>query len=196
MGRRAAGAPSVPMLRLILASCLLALPMTARAGEAVIITSPEPLPVAHDRARLFLGGSIDMGKATDWQRDMIAALADERVAILNPRRADWNPAWKPEANDPHFRQQVEWELAALDSADIIILYLAPGTQSPVSLLEMGLHARGGKLVVLCPEGFWRKGNVDITAARYGVEQVSTIEELTAVVRRRIAAANKALSAAD
>ncbi len=180
------------MLRVILASCLLALPMTARAGEAVTVTSPEPLPAAHDRARLFLGGSIDMGKATDWQRDMIAALADEKVTILNPRRADWNPAWKPEASDPHFRQQVEWELAALDSADIIILYLAPGTQSPVSLLEMGLHARGGKLVVLCPEGFWRKGNVDITAARYGVEQVSTIEELTSVVRRRIADANKAL----
>jgi hypothetical protein len=137
-----------------------------------------------------------MGKATDWQRDMIAALADEKVTILNPRRADWNPAWKPEASDPHFRQQVEWELAALDSADIIILYLAPGTQSPVSLLEMGLHARGGKLIVLCPDGFWRKGNVDITAARYGVEQVSTIEELTRLVRRRIGALNKALSAAD
>ena len=43
---------------------------------------------------------------------------------------------------------------------------------------------------------WRKGNVDITAARYGVEQVSTIAELTSVVRRRIATANKALSAAD
>lgn len=196
MGRRAAGAPFVPMLRLTLASCLLALPMTARAGEAVTITSPAPLPAAHDRVRLFLGGSIDMGKATDWQRDMIAALADEKVTILNPRRADWNPAWKPEASDPHFRQQVEWELAALDSADIIILYLAPGTQSPVSLLEMGLHARGGKLIVLCPDGFWRKGNVDITAARYGVEQVSTIEELTAVVRRRIGAVNKALSAAN
>ncbi|WP_313394410.1 nucleoside 2-deoxyribosyltransferase domain-containing protein [Sphingobium yanoikuyae] len=187
---------SISMLRLILASCLLALPMTARAGEAVTITSPAPLPAAHDRARLFLGGSIDMGKATDWQRDMIAALADEKVTILNPRRADWNPAWKPEASDPNFRGQVEWELAALDSADIIILYLAPGTQSPVSLLEMGLHARGGKLIVLCPDGFWRKGNVDITATRYGVEQVSTIEELTRVVRRRIGAVNKALPAAN
>ena len=61
---------------------------------------------------------------------------------------------------------------------------------------MGLHARGGKLIVLCPDGFWRKGNVDITATRYGVEQVSTIEELTRVVRRRIGAVNKALPAAD
>src|SRR3546814_5771597 len=61
--------------------------------------------------------------------------------------------------------------AALESADIIVMLLAPGSQSPISLLETGLHARGGKLILLCPEGFWRKGNVDITADRYGIEQV-------------------------
>ncbi|NWK95234.1 hypothetical protein DM806_06060 [Sphingobium lactosutens] len=165
--------------------------MAADAPSAVTITSPEPLPAAHDRARLFLGGSIDMGKATDWQRDMIAALAGERVAILNPRRPDWNPAWKPEASDPNFREQVEWELAALDSADIIILYFAPGSQSPVSLLEMGLHARSGKLIIFCPEGFWRKGNVDITAQRYGAKQVSSFDELLAEVRVRIETVNAA-----
>ena len=41
----------------------LATPMAAQAADAVTITSPRPLPAAHDRARLFLGGSIDMGKA-------------------------------------------------------------------------------------------------------------------------------------
>jgi hypothetical protein len=156
------------------------------------VTSPQPLPIAHDRARLFLGGSIDMGKATDWQRDMIAALGKERVAILNPRRPDWNPAWKPEADDPNFRSQVEWELAALDSADIIILYFAPGSQSPVSLLEMGLHVRSGKLIVFCPDGYWRKGNVDITAQRYGAKQVSSFDDLLSEVRGRIAAVNRQL----
>src|SRR3546814_8063343 len=55
--------------------------------------------------------------------------------------------------------------------------------SPISLLETGLHARGGKLILLCPEGFWRKGNVDITAERYGIEQVATMDELAAAVRR-------------
>lgn len=184
--------PSIPMLRLFLTSLLLVAPLAAQAAEPVVVTSPAPLPATHDRARLFLGGSIDMGKATDWQRDMIAALTDERVAILNPRRPDWNPAWKPEASDPNFRQQVEWELAALDSADIIILYFAPGSQSPVSLLEMGLHARSGKLVIYCPDGFWRKGNVDITAERYGAKQVSSFEQLLREVRGRIATVNRAL----
>lgn len=172
---------SAPLLAL---AALLASAAPAMASS-MIVTSPQALPAAHDVPRVFLGGSIDMGSATDWQADLIAALSGENVVILNPRRPDWNPAWKPEASEPEFRRQVEWELAALESADVIVMYLAPGTQSPVSLLELGLHARGGKLIVLCPEGFWRKGNVDITAARYGVTQVATIDELLKAVRQRV-----------
>src|SRR3546814_8566471 len=117
-----------------------------------------------------------MGGAADWQADLIRTLGDLDVVILNPRRPDWNPEWRPVAEEPEFRRQVEWELAALESADIIVMLLAPGSQSPISLLETGLHARGGKLILLCPEGFWRKGNVDITAERYGIEQVATRSE--------------------
>jgi hypothetical protein len=57
------------------------------------------------------------------------------------------------------------------------MYFDPNTQSPISLLELGLHARDGKLIVLCPEGFWRKGNVDIVCEKYGVKQVESFEEL-------------------
>ena len=154
-----------------------ALAQTAKGHSNVV--SPQPLPIDDSRPRVFLGGSIDMGGAPDWQAAMTAALADMDVVILNPRRPDWNPNWRPEADEPEFRRQVEWELAALESADVIVMYFAPGTQSPISLLEMGLHARGGKLIVLAPEGFWRKGNIDITAQAYGVKQVQSLPELTA-----------------
>lgn len=133
---------------------------------------------------VFLGGSIDMGSAPDWQADLIAALSEDDVVILNPRRSVWNERSRPSADDPDFREQVEWELAALEAADIIGLYLAPGSQSPISLLEIGLYARSGKLVVHCAEGFWREGNVQITAARYGVELVDSTPELLASIRRR------------
>jgi hypothetical protein len=169
------------------AAMLNAAPATAAPQRSTVITSPEPLPAAHRRPRVFLGGSIDMGHAPDWQKDMIAALAQDDVDILNPRRPDWNPAWRPQADEPEFRRQVEWELAALESADVIVLYLAPGSQSPISLLEMGLHARSGKLIVLCPPGFWRKGNVDITAERYGVQQVADLPTLTQAVKAKLAA---------
>lgn len=175
------------MRRLALAIAICCSAAQASAAErSVTVTSPQPLPDKDDRPRVFLGGSIDMGNAPDWQKQMAAALADDGVVILNPRRPDWNPAWRPEADEPEFRRQVEWELAALESADVIVLYLAPGSQSPVSLLELGLHARSGKLIVLCPPGFWRKGNVDITAARYGVEQVPDMAGLTRAVKARVA----------
>lgn len=166
--------------------------MSAFAGEGlaepVLVTSPSPLPLDHNLPRVFMGGSIDMGGAPDWQAAMTRALSDMDVVVLNPRRPDWNPAWKPEASEPEFRRQVEWELAALEASDVIVMYFAPGTQSPISLLEMGLHARGGKLIVLAPDGFWRKGNVDITAEAYGVRQVRTMEELTLAVREALAEA--------
>ncbi|MDF2639184.1 MAG: hypothetical protein K0R64_2168 [Novosphingobium lindaniclasticum] len=168
----------------------------AGAEAAAVVTSPEALPSVHDRPRVFLGGSIDMGSAPDWQRQVIEALRAEDVVLLNPRRPDWNPKWKPEASEPEFRRQVEWELAALDSADVVILYLAPGSQSPVSLLELGLHARSGKVVLLCPPGFWRKGNVDITGERYGITQVESLDELIAETRKRVAAAGRRLKAGN
>lgn len=151
----------------------------------MVVTSPEKLPARHDRPWIFLGGSIDMGQAPDWQAQVIAAFVDRPVLLLNPRRRDWNPAWRSAADEPAFHQQVEWELAALESADIILLYFAPGSQSPVSLLELGLHARNGKLILLCPEGFWRKGNVDITAARYGIRRVETLDALIAAAMDRL-----------
>jgi hypothetical protein len=162
------------------------LALGAPSHAAPVVTSPEALPIDDARPRVFLGGSIDMGRAADWQAALVKSLGDLDVVFLNPRRPDWNPAWKPDASEPEFRRQVEWELEALESADIIVMYLAPGSQSPISLLEMGLHARGGKLILLCPEGFWRKGNVDITAERYDIEQVATMDDLAAAVRRRLA----------
>ena len=102
-----------------------------------------------------------------------------------PHPEQFDAVGKPELGDAHFAQQVNWELSALEQADIIVMYLAPGSQSPVSLLELGLHARSGKLIVLCPEGYWRKGNVDAVAARYPVAQVATMDALVDAVRHRL-----------
>ena len=57
------------------------------------------------------------------------------------------------------------------------MYFDPETKSPITLLELGLYARSGKLVVCCPHGFWRRGNVDIVCDRYGVDQVKLLDTL-------------------
>lgn len=156
-----------------------------RPAGSELVRSPQPLP-ADDRLTVFLAGSIDMGGSADWQAQFARELADEGVVLLNPRREDWNPAWKPVAEEPEFRRQVEWELAALQRADVIAMYLAPGSQAPISLLELGLHAGSGKVLLACPDGFWRKGNVDIVAQRYGIPRYDTLPALVQAVRARLA----------
>ncbi|MBQ0740161.1 nucleoside 2-deoxyribosyltransferase domain-containing protein, partial [Aquimarina celericrescens] len=77
------------------------------------------------------------------------------------------------------------ELDALEQADRIIMYFDPATKSPISLLELGLFAKSGKLLVCCPKGFWRKGNVDIVCERYKVDQVNNLEELIDEVKKKL-----------
>lgn len=120
--------------------------------------------------RIFLAGSIEMGSAPDWQAEVIERLSVYDVAIFNPRRPDFDASQEQSADNPYFRGQVEWELRGLEIADVILMFLAPETVSPISLLELGLYARGGKLLVVCPEGFERKGNVDVVCREYGIEE--------------------------
>lgn len=162
-----------------------ALPVAKPAPASVVVRSPQIVP-DDDRLKVFLAGSIDMGGSSDWQAEVARALADEGVVLLNPRREDWNRAWKPVAEEPEFRRQVEWELTALQRADVILMYLQPGSQSPISLLELGLHAGSGKVLLACPDGFWRKGNVDITADRYGIPRYESLPALIDAVRARLA----------
>jgi hypothetical protein len=123
---------------------------------------------------IFLAGSIEMGTAEDWQTKIIKDLYTQPIAIYNPRRDDWDSSWEQDINTPNFYEQVNWELDMLDKADIIFMYFDPTTKSPISLLELGLYAdKCGNdiyqhMIVCCPQGFWRKGNVDIVCQRYGI----------------------------
>ena len=128
--------------------------------------------------RVFLAGSIEMGLAEQWQERVVRAMSNvSGLVILNPRRDDWDPNWEQRADNPMFAEQVGWELDMLDAADIVVMYLAAGTKSPVSLLELGLCARSGKLKVCCPEGFWRRGNVEVVCERYQIPLFATLDEL-------------------
>ncbi|WP_131536978.1 nucleoside 2-deoxyribosyltransferase domain-containing protein [Pedobacter nototheniae] len=153
--------------------------------KATIIKSPNPLPLKDNRLKIFLGGSIDMGNSEDWQQNITNQFIDKNVIILNPRRDDWNKDWKPLISDQNFKMQVEWELNALEASDYIVMYFAPDSKSPISLLELGLYAKSKKLLVVCPDGFWRKGNVDIVSEKYGVETYKTIPEMTKSLQEKI-----------
>ena len=129
-----------------------------------------------DGQSVFLAGSIEMGAAENWQDRVTEAVKDKKIVLLNPRRDDWDSSWVQKIDSLKFREQVKWELDAMETADMIAMYFDPKTKSPISLLELGLFAKSEKLIVYCPEGFWRKGNVDIVCRRYGVRQCVSMED--------------------
>jgi len=140
-----------------------------------------PEPYAHiPLIKVFLAGSIEMGKAEDWQTRLTAMLEGLDLCILNPRRDDWDTSWEQKITNPQFNEQVTWELQALEDADVIVMYFDPNTKSPISLLELGLF-KHKPMVVLCPEGFWRKGNVDIVCERYNIAVANDLQEVAASV---------------
>ena len=149
----------------------------------MIVCKPPAPPVTGART-VFLAGSIEMGTAVDWQTELTGALAQRDVVVLNPRRDDWDASWRQSIDEAKFREQVEWELAGMERADVIAMWFAAETKAPITLLELGLFAHTGKVVVCCPDGYWRRGNVQVVCERYDVPMVDSLAALIAAGRTR------------
>lgn len=135
---------------------------------------------------VFLAGSIDMGESEEWQDKIAEEFIKYRATFLNPRRKDWDSSWEQVIENDKFREQVEWELFGLEAANIIFLYFEENSKSPISLLELGLFARSDKkIIVYCPDKFWRKGNVDIVCNRYGIACFNDLNKAKAALEAHI-----------
>lgn len=141
-----------------------------------VVEPPNTVPKGH--YTIFLAGSIEMGKARDWQAEIIQKLNTLDCAVLNPRRRDWDSSLVQSSDNPRFTEQVAWEMNGLEECDIAVFNFEPGTMSPISLMELGwMSGLGKKCVVCCPDGFWRKGNVDLLCARNNIRQVASLDAL-------------------
>lgn len=146
----------------------------------IVITAPDRTEFEDDEktTTIFLAGTIDGGDSEDWQKEICDAVLKtngnkRRIVIFNPRRAEW-----PD-DEGEIVKQIKWELDHLEKADVIIMHIAKDSKSPISLLEMGLFVKSGKLFVSCPEGFYRFDNVKVTCERYGAKLVTdyTVDDL-------------------
>lgn len=147
-----------------------------------VIKPPQEFGLTIEGPSVFLAGSIEMGKAIDWQTQIANTLADTKYTVFNPRRDDWDSSWEQKKTNPQFREQVLWELNALATVDYVVMYFDPNTKSPISLLELGIHKDNPGLIVCCPEGFWRKGNVDIVCDYYEINQTDSLEDIIKILR--------------
>ena len=144
----------------------------------MITKAPNKIILGNGFQTVFLAGSIEMGTAENWQDRLGNEISRYfGLHVLDPRRPDWDASWEQSVNNPQFLVQVVWEQLGLKVSDYVIFNFLPETKSPITLLELGqvLGWRGDKakhsVVVLCPQGYWRKGNVDIVCASAGVKVV-------------------------
>jgi hypothetical protein len=135
---------------------------------------------------VFLAGSIEMGAAEDWQSRVAEEFKElENLVFYNPRRDNWDSSWKQEEKSPNFNYQVNWEMNHLDKCAIIFMYFDPSTKSPISLLELGAYGASGRMVVCCPEGFWRKGNVEVFCTRHNIPLANDLESGIGILATKI-----------
>ena len=122
---------------------------------------------------VFLAGTIDMGNSENWQKKTIQTLGETLIncIVYNPRRETW-----PGDNSNEFERQVNWEQDMLEDSDIIFMYIAGTSKSPITLLELGEFLTSGKLIVVCEEDFYRYGNVRIMCERFDIPLYNDYED--------------------
>lgn len=128
---------------------------------------------------VFLAGSIEMGTAEDWQEMVTKEICSWNLIdwIYNPRRDDWDSTWVQSIDNPQFKEQVEWEHDHLYLADVVFFYFSPETKSPITLMELGMVTGKQKdAIVVCPNGFWRKGNVEILCKNSNIPVFENLED--------------------
>jgi len=136
-----------------------------------VIYAPERPGFRHKKS-VFLAGSTARTEGIPWRQTLKAALSRHAVTILDPYRSDWDSSWVEDINFPPFYEQVTWELDMQEVADVVVVYFHPDTQAPISLLELGLRAPK-KALVVCPPGYWKRGNVQVVCRRYGIQMLES-----------------------
>lgn len=156
--------------------------MAHTMSPSKVITAPSRQPI--NSPAVILLGSIT---TPSWRTALCISLQDLPITILDPSRDDWDSSWIESPSFEPFREQVEWELEHARAATIVAIYFDPKTQAPVSLMELGMWGtiKGENVVVCCPEGFWKRGYVQMVSKSLGVKFCETPMELEKTVREKM-----------
>ena len=149
--------------------------MEKEISKSIIIKPEDKEACPKWTCSIFLAGSIEMGAAEDWQTKVENAISEYPVNIFNPRRDDWDSSWEQKESNKEFNYQVNWELNKLEESEIIFMYFDKNSKSPISLLELGKFSESRRMIVVCPDGFWRKGNVQILCNRENIPIYNDLE---------------------
>lgn len=159
-------------------------PLPERHPRFELSTPPE-YPKYSGHKSLHLAGSIEEGRAVPWQRQMELSLHDLPITITNPCREPWEVDRSQGSRDAALRHQTVWELSCLEKANLICFFFDANTVDVVPLMELGLWAASGKVIVCCDPRYWRAGNVHLVCERYQVPYVEKFEDLVTAVKEAL-----------
>ncbi|KAI0204576.1 hypothetical protein F4808DRAFT_414143 [Astrocystis sublimbata] len=153
--------------------------------KSQVIHAPSEDP-ARGVKSVFLAGTTTAVGNIDWREKLSVALEGYPITIFNPNRPDWDNTWREDIAFGPYREQVLWELDKQEKADLVVVYFHPATVAPVSLLEFGLSARiPGKVVAIAPQGYAKRGNVQLVCQKYDIDFLEDIDNLGETIIKKL-----------
>lgn len=143
-------------------------------NKNISIDAPSNKKPKYNSIKIFLAGTIDCEQGSvDWQHKIckkIEGISDNKysITIYNPRREEF-----PDNGSKEVRRQIRWEHEHMDNADYIIMNILENSKSPITLMELGMYAKSGKLIVFCKPKFYRYDNVKLVCQKYKVPLYNT-----------------------
>ena len=155
----------------------------AQRSQTIHAPSEEPI---NGIKSVFLAGTTTTVDNIDWRERLSASLFDHPITIFNPNRPDWDSTWREDITFEPYREQVLWELDKQVKADLVVVYFHPATVAPISLLEFGLSAHvPGKVIAIAPDGYSKRGNVQIVCQKFGIEFLDNIDKLHEIIINKL-----------
>ncbi len=137
----------------------------------MIYTSEMPLPKKNsDKLFVFLAGSMGGDENGTWRERIMSDLRDEFV-FLDPTCHN-----HASLDADGMKKHIQWELDAMELADSILLRFLPESESPISLIELGLYTFTDKLIVVCPKAFYKYNYLNVLCEKYNTPFLDNMEE--------------------
>lgn len=152
--------------------------------EGNVIHAPDT-PKNFPRPSIFLAGTTTpLPDGENWRENLINRLANSKITFLDPTRKDWDDTWKEDASDQRWAGQVDWEMKMRETADIVAVFFHGSTLAPISLLELGLSAKSGNVIVCAMPGYQKRGYVEAVCKLHKCTFVTSEEELVSAVKEK------------
>lgn len=74
------------------------------------------------------------------------------------------------------KAHINWELEALYLSDKVLLNFLPNIASPISLIELGMYVKTAKLIIVCPEEFYKSRCIKTLCEKYKVPLFKTFKK--------------------